>query len=172
MSKIVRLTEQDLVRLVNRVINETEGVYDSKEKNCVQQINKFSKMNGFKDNGVFGDGEMHSMGVDYKKNVKGKVSPDRVLIQIIDWRYGDMFMVEIQMSGGNVILNKQGHTGSSKLDSTVMKLISKSYKLKQSNQWVADFVKGDLNCDSIKSEITNKLKPLEQQLIQMGYKKS
>ena len=36
----------------------------------------------------------------------------------------------------------------------------------------ADFVKGDLNCDSIKSEITNKLKPLEQQLIQMGYKKS
>ena len=53
-----------------------------------------------------------------------------------------------------------------------MKLISKYYKLKESDQWVADFVKGDLNCDSIKSEITNKLKPLEQQLIQMGYKKS
>ena len=83
-----------------------------------------------------------------------------------------MFTVEIQMSGGNVILNKQGHTGSSKLDSNVMKLISKYYKLKESDQWVADFVKGDLNCDSIKSEITNKLKPLEQQLIQMGYKKS
>jgi hypothetical protein len=176
MSKVIRLTENDLVRLVKKVINETEAVNDSKRKNCVQEMNKFAKMNGFKDGGVFGDGYMHGMNAEYRKYVKGGAAPDGVSINIIDWESEDTgFQVEIDMSSHSVISkDKQGKVIQNKhqpLDSNVLKLISKYYKRTNSDPTNAKFVKGDLNCDSIKSEITNKLKPLDQQLIQMGYKK-
>ena len=176
MKRIVRLTEADLTRLVKRVIHETEGVNDSKKKNCVQEMNKFAKMNGFKDGGVFGDGYMHSMNADYRKYIKGGDAPAGVSIKIIDWESEDTgFQVEIDMSSHSVISkDKQGKVIQNKaqpLDSNVLKLISKYYKRTNSDPTDAKFVKGDLNCDSIKSEITNKLKPLDQQLIQMGYKK-
>jgi hypothetical protein len=168
--------------LVKKVINETEAVNDSKRKNCVPEINKFAKMNGFRDGGVYGDGYMHSMIADYRKDIKGGASPVGVNIYIVDHRYGDEFMVEIHMVGHSVISkDKQGKITQNKgqvLDSNLVKLVSKYYKMTKSesdpgnpNPWAATFVKGPINCDSIKSEITNKLKPLDQQLIQMGFRK-
>ena len=151
MGKIIRLTESDLIKLVKRVLKEEELSSPTGEKNCVPEIRKLYAANGFVEGGVFGDGMMHEMMLIYKK------PSDNVAIRLIDWREGNHFMVEIRQWGN---------------DSKVIQFLSKRYKVDDAtNNSFRLFRTKDLNCNTAKMELQKNIKPLERELIQMGYKK-
>lgn len=159
MGKIIRLTESDLIKLVKRVLKEEELSSPTGEKSCVPEIRKLYAANGFVDGGVFGDGMMHEMILNYEKpSKKGAYVNEKVMIQLIDWRGGGSFMVEIR---------------ETTTDPKVTQLLSKRYTKMddRTDSSFRLFRTKDLNCDTAKMELQKNIKPLERELIQMGYKK-
>ena len=166
MSKIIRLTESDLTRIIKRVIKEEELSSSTGDKNCVDQIRKLYSSNGFRDGGYYGDGEMHDMLVSYVRHTKGKTMAEFVEIKLTDHRMSSLgFIIEIQADGGDIKGN------STKVDPKVKNLISSKYKISSNdNDWDMRFISNELNCETAKTELVKNIKPLEQSLIQMGFK--
>ena len=100
-------------------------------------------VNNFAKANGFKDRGTFGDGEMHAMDVRYKKNSEFVRIAIIDWFQND-FMVEISGSDGNKIIRKYYPT------------------LKNNN----------LNCKTIKNEIVNKIKPLEQELLRMGYKKT
>jgi hypothetical protein len=178
MSKIIRLTESDLVKLVKRIIEEqkisTNKLLENPAeltngKNCVQQIRKLYGANGFKVSGIFGDGELHSMVLKYERMLKGMSLPESATIELIDTKYGENFIISSQISSGG--FNKGGQARSTKLDLKTKQLFDRRYKVSSQSDSMVNYVSTDLNCETAKTELQRNIKQLEQSLIQMGYKK-
>jgi len=149
MARIVRLTESELVGLVKRIVNEEELSPSADGKDCVQQIRKLYISNGFIDGGdssPYSDWSgHHKTTLTYEKRMKNGES--RVLIILKDTPQKD-FMIEIIVNGVD--------------DPKVENLINNRTKNLKLHA---------LNCEMAKTELFKTIKPLEQLLIQMGYKK-
>jgi len=172
-NRIVRLTESDINRLVRRIVNEEELSPSADEKNCVPAIRKFYSTNGFESGGNYGEGGMHDMTVRYERNIKGKITPEIVIIALTDWNYGVDFYINISIDGANIPIGNQGVTKSTNIDPNVIKLFTGKYTRDSGykDPWNAYFKKPGLNCETAKSELLNNIKPIEQSLIRMGFRK-
>ncbi len=134
------------------------------QEKIVKQANKFALLNGFRDAGEDGEGEMHGMKLLYKR--KNKNSIDEVSIDITDWHNADVFAIEIH-------LGTEGHFQALDVDPNLGNLVGKYFKdYKKKVGWSIEFSKYDVDFKKLKSEITDKIKPLEKELIRIGFKKS
>jgi len=150
MKKIVRLTESELVGLVKRIVNEEELSPSADGKDCVQQIRKLYISNGFIDDGYsspYSDWSgYHHTRLTYEKRIKND-DYYRVLIELKDSPQKD-FNIEINVNG----------VDNPKMENLI------NNRTKNLKLW-------GLNCEMAKTELFKTIKPLEQLLIQMGYKK-
>jgi len=149
MARIVRLTEADLTRLVKRIVNEEELSPSADGKDCVQQIRKLYISNGFID---AGDSSPYSdwSGHHHTRLTYEKRMPKGLSMVLIDLRDGPQkdFDIEIIVNGMS--------------DPKVENLVNNKTK---------NLKLYGLNCEMAKTELFKTIKPLEQLLIQMGYKK-